>query len=154
MIRKTLATATIVAVSLTLTASGCAKKDAPKPADAPAAMPAPAPLAVASVDLGRAIGPDKMVSAPVMTFGVHDTIYVSVSTTGVGENAALEAKWSFLNKEGNALPVNQGSQTITTTGPSVSEFHITKATPWPKGRYRVEVMLNGAEGGIKEFDVQ
>jgi hypothetical protein len=157
MIRKTLATATIAVAVLTLVTSGCAKKEAPKPAEAPAAAPTPpppAPLAVASVSLGKAIGADNMVAAPVAAFGVHDTIYASVSTTGVGENATIGAKWVFVKKDGSTIPVNESSQTITTTGPSATEFHITKATPWPKGKYRVEVMLNGATAGSGEFDVQ
>jgi hypothetical protein len=157
MIRKTVATATLAIAVLTLVASGCAKKEAPKPAEAPAAAPAPpppAPLAVSSVNLGKAVGADKTVAAPAVAFGVHDTIYASVSTSGVGENATLGAKWVFVKKDGSTIPVNESSQTITTTGPSATEFHIAKATPWPKGKYRVEVLLNGASAGTKEFDVQ
>jgi hypothetical protein len=156
MTRKTLAHATLAIAALTLITSGCAKKEAPKPAEAPAAPtpPPPAPLAVASVKLGKAIGPENTVVAPSTTFGIRDTIYASVNTTGVGQSATLGTKWVFVKKDGSTLPVNESSQTITTTGPSTTEFHITKATPWPQGKYRVDVMLNGATAGSAEFDVQ
>jgi hypothetical protein len=148
------AASTLALSALLLAASGC-KKEVPKPAETPATQPAPpAPLAVASIDLGKAIGPDKKVVSVSTAFGARDTIYASVSTSGNGENATLGAKWTFVKADGSTIPVNESSQTITTTGPATTEFHITKASPWPKGKYRVEVLLNGAPAGTREFDVQ
>lgn len=147
--------ATILALSAVLLATSGCKKEAPKPAESPTAAPAPpAPLAVASIDLGKAIGADKRVTAALTTFGVRDTIYASVSTAGAGENATLGAKWTFVKADGSTIAVNETSQTISTTGPSTTEFHITKASPWPTGKYRVEVLLNGASAGTKDFNVQ
>jgi hypothetical protein len=146
--------ATSLALSAVLVATSGCKKEAPKPAEAPALPAPPAPLAVASIDLGKAIGADKKVAAALTTFGVRDTIYASVSTTGAGENATIGTKWSFVKGDGSTIAVNESSQTITTTGPSTTEFHITKPSPWPKGKYRVEVLLNGASAGTKDFDVQ
>jgi hypothetical protein len=149
--------ATCLLAAVALATTGCGKKEAPKPAEPPAAVqpaPPPAPLAVASIDLGKSVDSAKKVAAGITTFGVKDTIYASVSTTGVGSDAAIGAKWSFVKKDGSLVPVNESSQTITTTGPSATEFHITKATAWPKGNYRVEVTLNGASAGTKDFTVQ
>jgi hypothetical protein len=146
--------ATTLALSAVLLATSSCKKEAPKPAETPALPAPPAPLAVASVDLGKAVGADKKVAAPTATFGVRDTIYASVSTTGVGENATIGAKWTYVKADGSSISVNESSQTITTTGPSATEFHITKASPWPKGKYRVEVLLNGTSAGTKDFEVQ
>ena len=147
------ATTTFALSAILLATSGC-KKEAPKPADTPAALPAPAPLAVASIDLGKAVGADYKVAAPAATFGIRDTIYASVSTTGVGANATIGAKWTYVKADGSSIAVNESSQTITTAGPSATEFHISKASPWPKGKYRVEVSLNGASAGTKDFEVQ
>jgi hypothetical protein len=144
---------TLLAV-LALATTACGKKEAPKPAETPATLPAPAPIAVASIDLGKGIDAMRMVTGAAATFGVKDTIYASVSTTGVGSNATLAAKWSFVKPNGTLLPVNESSQTITTSGPVATEFHITKATSWPKGKYRVEISLNGTAAGSKDFDVQ
>jgi len=156
MMQKTRAATMLALSALLFSASSCAKKEAAKPAEAPAAQPAPpAPLAVAAIDLGKAVSADKKVVAPAMAFGVRDTIYASVSTTGVGENATIGAKWTFVKADGSTIAVNETSQTISSTGgPSATEFHITKASPWPKGKYRVEVTLNGALAGSKEFEVQ
>jgi hypothetical protein len=152
MTRKILAVTSVAALALALV-TGCAKKEAPAPAEQPAPPP-PAPLAVGSIDLGKTIGADKMVTTAAASFGLRDTIYASVSTTGVGQNATIGAKWSFVKPDGSTIPVNESSQTISTTGPAATEFHITKASPWPKGHYRVEVTLNGAAAGTKEFDVR
>ena len=40
------------------------------------------------------------------------------------------------------------------TDPAAHEFHITKQTAWPKGAYRVEILLNGATVVTKDFTVQ
>lgn len=146
-----------VAAGLVLTA-GCRKKAAPPPAEQPAATPAPPPapppLAVAGIDLGKAIDASNKVAAPLTTFGVRDTIYASVNTTGAGSNATLAAKWTYVKAAGGEIPVNESSLTISPTGPVASEFHITKASPWPKGKYRVEVLLNGSSAGVKEFEIK
>lgn len=151
MMLKTRA-ATMLALSAALLATSGCKKEAPKPPESPAVLPAP--LTVGSIDLGKAVGSDKKVAAALTTFGVRDTIYASVSTTGVGENATIGAKWVFVKGDGSTIAVNETSQAITTTGPSATEFHITKASPWPKGKYRVEILLNGASAGTRDFDVQ
>jgi hypothetical protein len=141
-----------------LAATGCGKKEAPKPAETPAAVqpaaPAPAPLAVGTIDLGKSVDATSKVATAAESFGPRDTIYASVATTGAGTGATLAAKWSFVKASGALIPVNESSQTITTTGPVNTEFHITKATPWPKGKYRVEISLNGAAAGTKDFEVK
>jgi len=148
--------ASCLLAALTLASAGCGKKEAPKPAEQPAVQPAPppAPLAVASIELGKGVDSMKMVTGGTMTFGVKDTIYASVGTTGIGSNATIGAKWSFVKKDGSLVPVNESSQTITTSGPVATEFHITKASAWPKGKYRIEVTLNGMAAGTKDFEVQ
>lgn len=153
MMRNTLSAVTAALLVLSAGTSACAKKEAPAPpAEQP--PPPPVPLAVVSVDLGKAVGADKKVTAAIATFGVRDTIYASVSTSGSGENASIGAKWSFVKANGSLIAVNETSQTITATGPAATEFHIAKATAWPKGKYKVEITLNGSVAGSREFDVQ
>ena len=154
MMRTNMAAVTAAFLALSMGANACAKKEAPAPPAEQTPPPPPAPLAVASVDLGKAVGPDKKVTGVVATFGVHDTIYASVNTTGAGENAPIGAKWSFVKKDGSLAAVNESSQMISASGPSATEFHILKATPWPKGKYKVEITLNGAVAGSQEFEVQ
>ena len=155
-IRSRRALLAALATGLVLTGA-CGKKAPPPPAEQPAATPAPPPpppLAVAGIDLGKAIDASNKVAAPMTTFGVRDTIYASVSTTGAGTNATLQAKWTFVKAAGGEVAVNESSLTISPTGPVATEFHITKASAWPKGKYKVEVALNGTSAGVKEFEVK
>ena len=145
------------AIAALLLSTACGKKEAPAPADAPpvvVAPPAPVALAVASIDLGKAIDASQKIAAPMMTFGARDTIYASVSTVGTGTNATVAAKWTFVNTAGKVIPVNESSQTISPTGPVATEFHLTKASAWPKGNYKVEITFNGVSAGVKDFTIQ
>jgi hypothetical protein len=80
---------------------------------------------------------------------VRDTVYVSVKTEGAG-TGKLAAKFTF--KDGQV--VEESSQDIAPTGDAYSEFHIMKATPWPKGDYKVEITLDGVAAGSKDFTVK
>ncbi len=146
----------LTTIAVLLVSAACAKKEAPKPAEPPVVVaPAPpTPLAVGAIDLGRGIGADRAVTAADSSFGVRDTIYAAVHTTGVGTSASIGARWTFVKAAGGEVPVNESSQSITTTGPSITEFHISKASAWPKGRYKVEILLNGAAAGTREFTIR
>jgi hypothetical protein len=116
---------------------------------APAA-PAPAPVAVGSVDLGSAVGPDQKITTATTTFTPKDTIYAAVSTTGTSANAVLSAKWTYQDGQ----TVNESNQTIAPNGPAVTSFHISKPDGWPVGNYKVEVSLNGQSVASKDFSVK
>lgn len=133
-------------VLLTLTA-GC-KKDAP-PAEPPASTPAAA-LHVSGVTLGKALAADKRIAAPGTAFGVRDTIYVSVATEGSSAGTPLLARWTYQDGQ----TVQETSEVIAPSGPAVTEFHISKATPWPAGSYAVEVFLSDVSAGKTEFTIR
>ena len=137
---------------------GC-KKEAPPPSEsgsadtAAAAAPAPAApeaFAVSEVTLGKAIDADKRVASPATTFGPKDTIYASVATTGSAPSKTLTAKWTFQDGQ----TVKEGSETIAPTGPAVTEFHIDKKSGWPVGKYKVEIAVDGAAAGSKDFEIK
>ena len=136
---------------------GC-KKEAPPPpetgsADTAAVAPAPATpeaFAISEVTLGKAIDADKRVASPSTTFGPKDTIYASVATTGSASSKTLTAKWTFQDGQ----TVKEGSETIAPTGPSVTEFHISKPSGWPIGKYKVEISADGTPATTKEFEVK
>lgn len=138
---------TVLAAGLLLVAA-CSK---PKPEPEPPPPPPPPPLAVESVDLGKAVGPDMKVTNSMDTFGLRDTIYASVSTSGTATSGELTAKWTF-DKTGQT--VDSTSVTIAPTGPAVTEFHIMKKTAWPVGKYKVAILLNGGQAKEKEFEVK
>ena len=137
----------------TIGTASCKKKEAPAPpaeASAPAPAPAPTPFSVQGIELGKSIGADKKVSAPTTTFGRRDTIYVSVSTEGAAPSKTISAKWTYQGKQ----TVKEQTESIAPTGPAATEFHISKAGPWPVGKYSVAVAVDGAPAGSKDFEIK
>jgi hypothetical protein len=143
---------------------GCKKKEEPAPlppvADTtPAPMAPPAAMAptasVNGVDLGNAVGADMRVTAPLATFAPKDTIYAAVST-GTSDPAAsvagkLGAKWTHVDSN---QTVHEESRDLTFAGDGVTDFQISKPDGWPTGKYRVEIMLDGAVVQTREFEVK
>jgi len=132
--------------------ASCKKKEPPPPPEAAAPAPAPAPPAFAAqgIELGKSIDADKKVTAPATTFGRRDTIYASVATEGAAPSKAISAKWTF---QGGQV-VKEQSESIAPTGPAATEFHISKKGPWPVGKYKVEVSVDGAAAGSKDFEIK
>jgi len=139
---KTLAS--VVALSLSIAALGCGKKEEPPPAPpvtvAAPATTQPAAVSVTSIVLGNAIGADKRVTTAAENFGVKDTIYASVETAGSG-HARLRAHWTFVKGDKTAK-VDETTIEAQMAGPAVNEFHVSKPSGWPKGDYKVEIFLN------------
>ncbi|HSS75800.1 MAG TPA: hypothetical protein VLV54_03560 [Thermoanaerobaculia bacterium] len=156
-------TTTLILVLLVgcLALFGCKKKEeapaptpeaTPTPVETPAATPAPAPFKVTSIDLGKAIGPDKKITDATTTFGPKDTIYAVVSSEGSGPDVKLTVKWTFGDK---SQPVGTEDKTVTPNGSAgATEFHATKKTPWPVGHYKVEILADGTSAGTKEYEVK
>ena len=138
--------ATVAAVLLAV--SAC-KKEAPPPDPVPPA-PAVEPVSVTSLDLGKAIGPDKRVVNSMDNFGLRDTIYAAVGTSG-NTAGTLTARWTF---EASGQTVDSTTLSITPTGPAVTEFHIMNTSAWPAGKYKVTIMLNGAPAKDKGFEIK
>lgn len=139
--------ALLLAASFT---AACKKADkTPPPADSSAMMTPRATLQVANVDLGKSIDASKRVVSSSSSFGVRDTIYASVATTGTG-NGVLVANWTFEDGQ----QVDHSEQNVATTGPANTEFHIAKPSAWPAGKYRVVITLDGREVGSKDFEVK
>ena len=149
-----------LALALGLTAliwgTACKKAEEPVATAAPTvaiptAAPAAAAVTVTDVSLGKSIGADKKVQTPTDTFAPKDTIFVSVSTDGTAPAAVIHAKWTY--KE--AQVVKDDSRTVALSGPAVTEFSIQKPDGWPKGSYKVEVMVEGgAPATTKTFRVE
>ena len=109
-------------------------------------------LRVTEVDLGNAIGPDRRVTDDddMDDFRPTDTINASVETDGAASGSTLTARWTF--EDGQV--VDETTQTISPTGPAVTEFHISKPDGFPLGEYEVEILLNGRSVEKKEFEVK
>jgi hypothetical protein len=109
-----------------------------------------APIRVSDIQTGKAVGSDNKIGDQTTSFAVRDTMYASVITDGAAKNAKIAAKWMF-----NGKLVSEDSQTISPTGgTTATEFHISKKTAWPKGKYTVDVSLNGVSAGTKDLEVK
>jgi len=143
--------AVLVALALAVTAAGfagCQKKsEEPPPV---AETPRPTPFRITSVDLGKRLDADKKVIEPSAIFGTRDTIYVSIGSEGTASSVTLRALWMFEDGQ----KVADDAQGLAPTGPAQTEFHIMKATAWPKGKYTVEVFSDTTSFTKKEFMVQ
>lgn len=107
------------------------------------------PLRIIDIEIGRAIGPDNRVSEPTADFRPDDTIYASVVMLGSAESATLKAKW--MDASGRLL--DETVRTVSPAGETVAEFHLVQPPGWQKGRYRVQILLDGVEVGDEEFRV-
>jgi hypothetical protein len=123
----------------------------------PATAPPPSTqsvLTVADIDVGRSVAADKTIADKTDTFRPGDTFYVAVKTVGAATTANLVAHWSY--EDGQR--VSEGSQTISPSGPTVTEFHVSRPSGagdgWPTGDYMVEIVLNGVSAGTEKFKVQ
>lgn len=163
MIRNRTHLALAAALVASIAVMGCKKKEEPvvtppPAASEPAPMPAPAPVAatasVTGVDLGTAVGPDMKVTAPATTFKPTDTIFAAVATSTSDPMATvsskLGAKWSF--QDGQV--VNEETVDANLTGAGVTNFKISKPDGFPAGKYKLEVMLNGAVVQTRDFEVK
>jgi hypothetical protein len=167
------ATKLIVLMASALVLAACGKSEAPPP---PPANPAPSPAAPAatpapaaepapasaqapasatkfeSVVLGNAVdAAGKLTGPPATAFKPNDAIYAVVSTNNTGSSpATIVAQWVYQG----TTSVSDSSQTVTASGPSVTTFHIEKASGFPPGAYTVAITIDGNQVGIKDFDVK
>jgi hypothetical protein len=115
---------------------------------------APPPVAqtgvkVTDIDVGRSVGADKTIGDKTDSFRPADTFYVSIRTEGSSPTATLTARWTY--QDGQV--VDESRQTIAPSGGAVTEFHLSNPDGWRTGAYKVEVLLNGASAGTKDFRV-
>jgi hypothetical protein len=110
-----------------------------------------APIRVRDIQVGKNVGSDKKIGDQTTSFGARDTMYVAVITDGAARDARLSTKWTYNDRQ----VVDESTQTISPAGgETATEFHVTKKTAWPKGKYKVEVMLNGVSAGTKDLEVR
>ena len=118
---------------------------------APAALPAP--LTVAKLVLGSAVNAEHQVTRASNNFATGDkTLYASVATEGSSGGATLNAKWSYL--EGQGQLVSSISQSIATDGPAITTFKVQNPDLWPEGKYRVEISLDGKPVAKQDFQIR
>lgn len=144
----------VLCLAIALGIIACDRPQQSTPTTAPP-VSAPSPAAAAKVteiELGNAITSEGRVAsgAAKTTFAPSDTIYASVLTDKPPAGATLSARWTY--EDGQI--VSEGRESLTSSDRNATEFHISKPDGWPTGRYKVEIALNGALAGSREFEVR
>jgi hypothetical protein len=129
-----------------LVSAGC-KKNA-EPATSGATM-TPAEVKISDVELGRRLGANSRIADATDKFGPRDTIYVVAVTEGSAPSATVTARWTF--EDGQV--VKEDSRSIAPGGTEATEFHISKPSGWPKGKYKVAIDVGGSTQ-TKDFEVK
>jgi hypothetical protein len=105
-------------------------------------------LQVTTIQLGRAINPDKTVSDHTTRFKPTDTIYASVLTDGAG-SGKVKVRWLYRGRV-----VSEPEQDVSYQGPAATEFHIQNSGGFPPGEYTVEFVLDGRSIGSRDFRIE
>ncbi|HYF40020.1 MAG TPA: hypothetical protein VD930_10045 [Gemmatimonadales bacterium] len=107
-------------------------------------------LAISEIQLGKKLSADKRVAQATTTFSPRDTIYAVALTQGSSPNTTVTARWTY---EDGGQVVKEDSRTIAPSGNEATEFHISKPSGWPKGKYRVTLTAGGSTES-KDFVVR
>ena len=164
MNRTRLSHVLLVAVLGSLALAGCKKREEaattpPPVASEPAPMPpapTPAPAAVATVstvDLGTAVGADLRVTTPMTTFATRDTVIAAIGTSTSDPAASVPGKLTTRWTYQDGQVVHEETKDVTFAGSNVTNFQISKPDGWPAGKYKLEVLLDGAVVQTREFEV-
>jgi len=131
----------------------------PAPASTSAAKPAPAASAahaatieVMQLTLGTAVDAAHRITAPGTRFAPDaKTLYASVDTRGQTAEATLNARWRYL--EGDGQLISSINQSIAADGPATTTFTLHNPDLWPEGKYRVEIFLDGTPVIQRDFEI-
>jgi hypothetical protein len=106
------------------------------------------PLQVTTIQLSRALNPDKTVSSHTTRFKPTDTIYAAVLTDGSG-SGKIKVRWLYRGRV-----VSEPEQEVSYQGPAATEFHIQNSGGFPPGEYSVEFLLDGKSIASRAFRVE
>jgi hypothetical protein len=134
--------------------AGCSKPPPPPPPVPRPVQPPPPPpespaFTVTTLNLGKAVYVDQNVTASTDSFGRKDTVFLSVVSDGLAPSVVLRTRW--YGPKG--LLLQEGSQTISSLGPKATAFHLDNRSGLALGKYSVELFVNDAPKGSKQFEV-
>jgi TRAP-type C4-dicarboxylate transport system substrate-binding protein len=105
------------------------------------------PLHVETLQLGRSLNADNSVAEPTTTFKPNETVYVSALNAERGDGT-IRVKWYY----GTQLLSDREKQ-VSFKGAGATEFNLQSAGNFPPGDYSVEVEVNGAPVGKRNFTI-
>jgi hypothetical protein len=137
-----IAYALIAVLAGTVAVTGCKKKEEPV-----AAAPAPAPAATEPAPAAPAPAPAPATTFTAAATTAADPIVVTVNTdASVPVDATINAKLTY--QDGQVA--GDQSTTIKAEDAGSTKISFTKASPWPAGKYKVDVTVNGTPVGMTQ----
>src|SRR5262245_34796075 len=104
------------------------------------------PLRVVQIQLGRSLNADNTIAAPAVTFSPHDTIFLSVMTTGRG-SGTVGVRWTYA---GHVIDEPKKEVRYAYKDAGATDFRLQSATGFPRGEYTAEVFVDGQPAGTKK----
>ncbi len=86
-------------------------------------------------------------------FAPEDAFYCIVELANAPDDTEVKASWYAVDVEG-ADPNTLIDEYALTTGDATLPFNLVNDTPWPVGKYKVDISLNGEVKQTFEFSVQ
>ena len=96
---------------------------------------------------------DEAGNDPTTVFAPTDVFYCVGELQNAPDDTTIKAVWIATQVEGVSPDFLIGEKELT-TGSSAFHFQLSNDAPWPAGKYRVELYLNGDLDTTLEFEVR
>lgn len=106
------------------------------------------PLQITTIQLGRTLNADHSVAEFTTIFAPHDTVHLSVLTSG-GGSGTIGVRWTYREKV-----VGESEQRVANRDFAATNFPLRSAAGFPLGDYSAEVFVDGKSVSTKTFKVQ
>jgi hypothetical protein len=104
-------------------------------------------LRVTGIQVGRSLNVDNSIANPTTSFAPRDTIYLSVSTAGVG-SGTISVRWTY-----GGRVLDEAQKKVSYKDLANTDFSLKSIAGFPPGEYTAEVFLDGQSAGTKAFRV-
>jgi outer membrane usher protein FimD/PapC len=92
---------------------------------------------------------------PTTVFAQEDQqIQLAVNVANAPDDTQVKAVWSIVDVAGHEPTVLYESPLTLNSGENIAHFSLTNDQPWPAGKYKVEIYLNGKLAKTVEYQVE
>lgn len=112
------------------------------------------PTAISKAEMGTGID-GSSASGVTTTFKPTDTFYTAVNLTNPKATTKVKATLTAVQTaDGTTNRVVTETELTTSNSENFLNFKFTLPNPWPTGKYKVDLLLDGAAAKTLDFEVQ